>query len=164
MKYILYTILFFFFNHAFCEDFTYKQLSIGEKVDIPNSKFCIVSIGSLANYNTQYGYAHYLLFSKKDDSYQIVIDENARTFSVYLSSIYHDYFAISNNYASGESIISVYKIEEKEPYIKKVYQTPENKKERTGWEIKDWTNEYIILTCSTNGRNVSKRVSMKTLK
>ena len=164
MKYTLYAILLCFFNHAFCEDFIHKNLPIGEKVEIPHSEFYIGSIGSLANYNTKDGYEHYLLFSKKDNSFRIVINENCRTFSIYLSAINHNYFAISNNYASGESIISIYKIEDKEPYVKKVYQTPEYKNERTGWEIKEWTKEYIILTYSKNKDKISKQIKMETLK
>lgn len=156
MKHALCIILLFFPSNAFCENFTCENLLIGRKAEIPNSGFYVHSIGSLYNYETKDGYEHYLLFSKNDNSFQIVLDNNVRSFSVYISSIHKNYFIISNNYASGENIITIYKILDKEPYVKKIYQTQEDNKKRVGWDILEWKNDQITLIRKGEERSLKK--------
>ena len=52
---------------------------------------------------------------------------------------------ICNNYASKENLLTIYQLLDKEPYLRKIYQTPKNNKDRVSWEVYDWRGNCIIL-------------------
>ena len=60
----------------------------------------------------------YVIFSKIDDSFQIILDGNIRNFIIYLSSLDKNHFVICNNYASKENLLTIYQLLDKEPYLR----------------------------------------------
>ncbi|MEG0723710.1 MAG: hypothetical protein RR419_05775, partial [Akkermansia sp.] len=134
-----------------CNDLKILELDNNEEIKIQESNFSIKSIRSLQNLSSEYGWVNYILLSNKSNGFQIIIDDNTRTFSIYMSPSCKNYFAISNNYASRENKITIYSFINKEPYVHIIYQTPNNEQSRTSWSIKSWKNNKIIMTNSTEG-------------
>lgn len=165
MKFIFILTFFVLLTHnTYCSTFTCELLRLNKKIEIPNSLFYLKTIGSLNNYADEKSYDKYVIFSKTDNSFQLVLKSNIRNFTVYLSSLDNTHFVICNNFASKENILTIYQLLDKEPYLKKIYQTPESNNDRVSREVYDWKKDRIILKSeSEEGKSSEKTIYFQTV-
>ena len=159
MKFISVIILFFLLSqNVYCSTFTCELMRINKKIGIPNSLFYVKKINSLDKYISENICDEYVIFSKIDDSFQIILDGNIRNFTIYLSSLDKNHFVICNNYASKENVLTIYQLLDKEPYLRKIYQTPKNNKDRVSLEVYDWRENFIILKSKSEEGNSGEKI------
>lgn len=159
MKFISIIAFFVLLSHNSCgSTFTHELLTSNKKIGLSDSLFYLKKIESLDSYANEKSYEGYVIFSKTDNSFQLVLENNIRSFTIYLSSLDNKHFVICNNFASKENILTVYQLLDKKPYLKKIYQTPESNNDRVSWEVYDWKKDHIILKSNSEKGKSDKEI------
>ncbi|MFR1530316.1 hypothetical protein [Akkermansia sp.] len=166
MKFISIIVFFVLLSHnSYGSTFTHELLTSNKKIGLSDSLFYLKKIESLDSYTNEKSYEGYVIFSKTDNSFQLVLENNIRSFTIYLSSLDNSHFVICNNFASKENILTIYQLLDKEPYLKKIYQTPESNNDRVSWEVYEWKKDHIILKSnSEEGKSDKKTIYFHSTK